>query len=119
MLWRALSDEATTVTGRSSKIGGPETVSQSVWILLSKEMTETRRHPPAWAGILGALLFVAVFAVEDLLDPDFNWLSTAVSEHSRGAHGWIQIATFVVVGALLVVFSRGVVEEFHKVPGTT
>jgi len=81
-------------------------------------MSETRRHLPVWAGVLGAVLFVAVFAVEDSLGPDFNWLSTAVSEHSRDAHGWIQIATFVLVGALFVVFSHAVAEEGHEVPGS-
>jgi hypothetical protein len=38
--------------------------------------------------MIGSLLFVTVFILEDLLRSDFNWLSTAASEHSIGPYGW-------------------------------
>jgi len=81
-------------------------------------MNEFRRRVAVWSGMIGSLLFLAVFVAEDAFSPDFNWLSTAVSEHSRTPHGWIQITTFIVVGLLLVIFSRGIVEELRNVPGS-
>jgi len=81
-------------------------------------MNEFRRRVAVWSGTIGSLLFLAVFVAEDVFSPDYNWLSTAVSEHSRTPHGWIQIATFIVVGLLFVIFSRGIVEELRNVPGS-
>ena len=81
-------------------------------------MNEFRQRLTVWSGLIGSLLFVAIFVAEDVFSPDFNWLSTAVSEHSRTAHGWIQITTFILVGLLLVIFSRGIVEELRNAPGS-
>jgi uncharacterized membrane protein len=67
----------------------------------------------AWAGATASVLFVGVFVQEDLLNPGFNWLSTAASEHSIGPHGWIQISTFVVTG-LLLAFASGVARAFGR-----
>jgi len=68
----------------------------------------------AWAGAAASVLFVSVFVLEDVLSPRFNWLATAVSEHSFGPHGWIQISTFVVTGLLLLEFERGVARQFGR-----
>jgi hypothetical protein len=68
----------------------------------------------AWAGAIASALFVGVFVLEDLLSPDFSWLSTAVSEHSLAPYGWIQIFTFVVTGLLLLAFASGVAREFGR-----
>jgi len=68
----------------------------------------------AWAGMIGSALFVVAFALQDILCPGFNWLSTAVSEHALGSYGRIQIANFIVVGLLFLVFARGVAEEFRE-----
>lgn len=81
-------------------------------------MNELRHQLAVWSGMIGSLLFLAVFVAEDVFSPDFNWLSTAVSEHSRTPHGWIQITTFIVVGLLFVIFSRGIAEELRNVPGS-
>ena len=59
-------------------------------------MNEFRQRLTVWYGLIGSLLFVAIFVAEDVFSPDFNWLSTAVSEHSRTPHGWIQITTFIL-----------------------
>jgi hypothetical membrane protein len=72
------------------------------------------RQLGSWAGIIGSALFIAVFVLQDFLRPDYNWRSTAVSEHSIGPHGWIQIATFIVVGLLFLVFARGVAVAFQE-----
>jgi hypothetical protein len=81
-------------------------------------MNEFRRRGAVWSGMIGSLLFLAVFVAEDVSSADFNWLSTAVSEHSRTPHGWIQITTFIVVGLLLVIFSGGIAEEWRNAPGS-
>jgi uncharacterized membrane protein len=70
--------------------------------------------PRAWAGATASVLFVAVFVLEDLLSPGFNWLSTAASEHSIGPHGWIQISAFVVTGLLILAFASGVARELGR-----
>ncbi len=59
----------------------------------------------------GALLFVTVFMVEGFLRPGYDPVSMFVSELSRGPRGGIQIASFVVSGALLLLFARGVAAE--------
>jgi hypothetical protein len=81
-------------------------------------MNGFRQRLAVWSGLIGSLLFVAVFVAEDVFSPDFNWLSTAVSEHSRPPHGWIQITTFIVVGLLFVIFSGGIAKELRDVPGS-
>ena len=58
-----------------------------------------------------SVFFVAVFILEDLFDPGFDWLSTAISEHSLGPYGWVQITNFIVAGLLFLVFAWGVAEE--------
>jgi hypothetical membrane protein len=77
-------------------------------------MNTAKLNLAAWAGMIGSALFVAVFVLEDFLLPNFNWLSTAVSEHALGPYGWIQITSFIVVGLLLLAFARGVAEEFRE-----
>jgi hypothetical protein len=42
-------------------------------------MNEFRQRLAVWSGMIGSLLFVAVFVVEDVFSPDFNWLSTEMS----------------------------------------
>jgi hypothetical protein len=64
--------------------------------------------------MIGSLLFVAVFVLEDLLAPHFNWLGTSVSEHALGDHGWIQVASFILVGLLFLAFARGVAGQFRE-----
>jgi hypothetical protein len=63
--------------------------------------------------MVGPALFVAVFTLEGRLRPGYNPLSMYVSELSLGPLGWIQIANFVIVGVLLLVFARGVAVEFQ------
>jgi hypothetical membrane protein len=81
-------------------------------------MNEFRQRLAVWSGMIGSLLFLAVFVAEDVFSPDFHWISTAVSEHSRTPYGWIQITTFIVVGLLFVIFSGGVTEVLRNVPGS-
>lgn len=59
------------------------------------------------AGIVGPVLFVAVFLVEGATRPGYDAVRTFVSELSLGDGGWVQIANFVVVGALIAGFGVG------------
>ena len=55
----------------------------------------------------GATLFVVVFLLEGWLRPGYSPTSMFVSELSLGPRGWVQIASFVLTGALIIVFGRG------------
>ena len=78
-----------------------------------KELTLGQRRLAAWAGIIGPALFVAIFTIEGWLRPGYEPLSTYVSALSLGPRGLIQIANFIVLGVLLLVFTRGVAAEFQ------
>jgi hypothetical membrane protein len=77
------------------------------------KITSGRRRLAAWAGMIGSALFVAVFTIEGALRPSYAWLSTYISALSLGPRGWIQMTNFVLLGALLFVFARGVAAEFE------
>lgn len=71
------------------------------------------RQNAAWAGLLAPVLFVTVFTIAGLLRQSYDPLSTYVSELALGPGGWIQMLNFVILGILLLVFSRGVAAEFR------
>ena len=62
--------------------------------------------------MIGAVLFVSVFAVSGWLYPDYSPTRMFVSELSLGAYGWVQILNFVLTGALLLVFGLGLAAHF-------
>jgi hypothetical protein len=66
----------------------------------------------AWAGILAPVLFVGIFTLEGWLRPGYNALAMFISVLSLGTRGWIQMTNFLLLGGLLLVFSRGVAAEF-------
>src|SRR5262249_37750539 len=68
----------------------------------------------AWAGMIGPALFVTVFTLEGWLRTGYDPLSMYISELSLGPRGWIQIANFIVLGTLLLLFVRGVADEFRE-----
>jgi hypothetical protein len=70
------------------------------------------RRLGAWAGIVGPMLFVAVFTVEGWLRPGYESASTFVSALSLGPRGWIQIANFIVTGGCFLLFARGLAAQF-------
>jgi hypothetical protein len=78
-----------------------------------KKLTIGLRRLAAWAGIIGPALFVAVFTMEGWLRPGYEPLSTYISALSLGSRGWIQMVNFVVLGVLLLLFTRGVAAEFQ------
>jgi hypothetical protein len=71
-----------------------------------------KRQLAAWAGMIGPTLFVAVFTLEGWIRPGYEPSKMYISELSLGPRGFIQILNFVVLGVLLLVFTRGVAAEF-------
>jgi hypothetical protein len=72
------------------------------------------RRAAAWAGMIGPVLFVAVFTLEGWLRPGYNPFSMYVSELSLGPRGWVQIVNFVILGVLLLVFARAAAAAFPE-----
>jgi len=71
-----------------------------------------QRRISAWAGMVGATLFVLIFTLEGWYRPGYKPLEMFVSELSLGSRGWIQILNFIIFGALLFVFAWGIAAEF-------
>ena len=60
-----------------------------------------------WAGVVGPVLFVAVFLVEGAIRPGYDPVRLQVSYLSLGERGAIQVASFLVTGVLLGAFAIG------------
>jgi hypothetical protein len=73
----------------------------------------TRRQLAAYAGMIGSVLFIAIFSLEGWFRPGYNPLVMFVSELSLGPQGWIQITNFIVFGTLFLLFTWGVASEFR------
>ena len=65
-----------------------------------------------WAGMFGPLLFTLSFTVNGFLRPEYNPVQRYVSELSIGPQGWIQIASFMLLGVSLMLFALGLKEAF-------
>jgi hypothetical membrane protein len=94
-------------------IGTWEKVEGKVTAIAARQTAATRRLE-AWAGVVGSLLFVSVFTIEGALRPGYDAASMYISALSMGPRGWIQIVNFMVFGALLLLFARGVAAEFGR-----
>jgi hypothetical protein len=73
-----------------------------------------RRQIAARAGMLASAIFVLTFTVEGYLRPGYDPLRMYISELSLGPRGWVQITSFIIVGALLLIFAWGVKAEFRE-----
>jgi hypothetical membrane protein len=58
-------------------------------------------------GVVGAVLFIATFLVNDAVKADYDPLRDFVSEAAIGRGGWVQIANFLATGTLMTAFSVG------------
>ncbi|MDP9984009.1 putative membrane protein [Pseudarthrobacter oxydans] len=65
------------------------------------------------AGMAGAVLFVSVFTIYGWLNPNYSWTRMFVSELSLGPYGWVQVLNFVLTGALILMFGRGLAAHFR------
>ncbi|TCC39100.1 DUF998 domain-containing protein [Kribbella capetownensis] len=71
-------------------------------------------RPPAardrllWCGVVAGPLFVLAFLLQGALKGSgYDALRHPVSSLELGAHGWIQVANFLVVGLLTIAFAVG------------
>ena len=60
-----------------------------------------------YAGIVGPLLFIAVFLIEGATRPGYSAWRHYVSQLATGDGGWMQVLNFLVCGALVLVFALG------------
>lgn len=58
-----------------------------------------------YAGIVGPLLFIAVFLVEGATRPGYSAWRHYVSQLATGDGGWMQTVNFLVCGTLVLVFA--------------
>jgi hypothetical membrane protein len=68
------------------------------------------RPRPAWplvAGVVAPLLFTAVWLVDGATRAGYDPMRHQVSLLSLGDRGWLQVASFLVTGTLLLVFAQG------------
>src|SRR2546428_14086943 len=61
-----------------------------------------------YAGVVGPLLFIAVFLIEGATRPGYNPWRMYVSQLGTGPGGWVQVVNFLVCGALGLAFAIGV-----------
>lgn len=71
------------------------------------ELPAPRSVVPAWAGIIGPILFTAMFLVQDAFRSDANPIAEPVSALEAGPTGWVQQVSFAVFGLLTMVFAVG------------
>jgi hypothetical membrane protein len=65
----------------------------------------TRERGLLWCGVVAGPLFIVVFLVNDRIRANYDPVRDFVSEAAIGAGGWLQIANFLVTGALAVAFA--------------
>ena len=61
----------------------------------------------AAAGIVGPILFTAVFVVQGLLRPDYSPVADPISALAIGPYGWVQDLNFIVFGVLMLAYAVG------------
>jgi len=70
-----------------------------------------------FCGVVGPPLFIATFLVEEATRPGYSWWRNFVSSLATGEGGWVQIANFLMWGALATLFAIGVVRVGLVAPG--
>jgi hypothetical membrane protein len=58
-------------------------------------------------GALCAPIFIGTFLIEGSTRAQYNWLRFSISALSIGPHGWIQIASFIATGLLIILLGVG------------
>ena len=58
-------------------------------------------------GVIAGPLFVIMFLIEGATRANYDPLRHPVSSLALGDSGWMQVANFIVTGALIVLFARG------------
>lgn len=63
--------------------------------------------PLLWAGIIAAALFIVVTIIEIFARPGFSIQRHTISMLSLGERGWVMAGTFILSGALVLLFAFG------------
>jgi hypothetical protein len=71
------------------------------------------------AGLLAGPLFVVTFLLEGAFRDGYDPMRHPVSSLSLGPTGWIQIANFLITGALTLAFAVGLRRSLRPGPGAT
>lgn len=66
---------------------------------------------------MGSALFIVVFLINDVVKPDYDPVSAAVSEAELGSGGWLQIANFIVSGLLITASAVAVAKTVNRATG--
>jgi hypothetical membrane protein len=78
-------------------------------------VTTTRRL--LLCGVVGPPVFIVTFLIEGATRPGYSWWRNYVSSLATGDGGWLQIANFLVWGALAIAFAIGVARVGLVAPG--
>jgi hypothetical membrane protein len=70
------------------------------------------------SGVIGPLLFIAVFLIEGLTRPGYSPWRNAVSQLATGEDGWIQTVNFLVCGVLVLTFAFGLRQAIKGTRGS-
>lgn len=76
-----------------------------------------RPNRPLLAGLVAGPLFVATFLIEGSFRDGYDPMRHPISSLALGPTGWIQIANFLVAGALTLVFAVGLRRSLKPGPG--
>jgi len=60
-----------------------------------------------YAGVVGPLLFIAVFLLEGIARPGYSQWRHYVSQLATGPGGWIQVLNFIICWTLVLAFAIG------------
>ena len=70
-------------------------------------------------GVVGPILFIVVFLIEGATRPGYSAWRNFVSDLSESDQGWVQIASFVICGALVFGFAIGLRQALRSGKGAT
>ncbi len=71
-----------------------------------------------YAGIVGPLLFIAVFLIEGATRPGYSAWRHYVSQLATGDGGWMQVVNFLVCGTLVLLFAMGLRSALRRSRGS-
>ncbi|WP_030690857.1 DUF998 domain-containing protein [Streptomyces globisporus] len=80
------------------------------------------RSAAPWAmagGVVAGPLFLAVGLAQGFVRDGFDFTRNAISQLALGEWGWVQTASFVLTGALLIAGATGLRRVLRDVPGGT
>jgi hypothetical protein len=71
------------------------------------------------AGVVGPVVFVAVFLIEGATRPGYSAWGNYVSQLATGEGGWVQVVTFLFCGACVSAFAVGARWTLRSGPAAT